>query len=422
MHKISYIIKREYLSRVKKKSFLMMTFLGPLIMSVMMMGPVWFAQLDNEPVHKVLIADESTLFENVFSNTKNLHFIRMEKAYVQAKSLFHASPEIQTLVHIPSNLSSEIEVYTKSNHEVYYRYIESTVKQKIYEHYIRGEIPINVKRVKIEVQSYEKANVVKQVLSYMGVILIYFFIFLYGIQVMKGVIEEKSNRIVEVMISVVKPFHLMIGKIVGICLLGLTQFLIWAGLSGGITYTLANYFQLYRYSDMHLQDTLAKGVDVDLAMDMNMLVSTLESLDLFLIIGSFVFFFIAGYLLYGALFAIVGSASDADTDTQQFIFPLTVPLLFSVMMTPNIISNPHGVLAKVMSFIPFSSPIVTMVRLPFADSNPYFYWELAGAMLSVIMGFILTTWMASRIYRVGILMYGQKIGYRELIKWFFYKE
>lgn len=421
MNKIGYIIKREYLTRVKKKSFIIMTFLGPLIMSVMMIGPVWFAQLDNEPVHQVVVCDESGLFGDAFKETSNLKFSMLDSEFEQLKLLFNKS-EVQTLVHIPKNTTDEIIVYTKSTNQVYYQYIQSVIQTRIYEHHLRGKLPITITQKKVAQTGVQTANIVKQILSYAGVILIYFFIFLYGIQVMKGVIEEKSNRIVEVMISVVKPFHLMIGKIVGICLLGLTQFFIWLTLSGSITYFLAKHFQIYRYSNAHIQDTLTKGVDFDFAMDMNMIVTSLESIDLMLVLGSFVFFFIGGYLLYGALFAIVGAASDADTDTQQFIFPLTIPLLFSVMMTPNIISNPHGTLAKVMSFIPFSSPIVSMVRLPFSDTNEYFYYELLGAMLCVIIGFVGTTWIAGRIYRVGILMYGQKIGYRELTKWLFYKE
>ncbi len=421
MGKIGYIIKREYLTRVKKKSFIIMTFLGPLIMSVMMIGPVWFAQLDNEPVHQVVVCDESSLFESTFEGTSNLQFSVVSSEFKQLKLLFDKS-EVQTLVHIPKNTTEEIVIYTKSTNQIYYQYIKSVIKTRIYEHHLRGKLPITITQKKVAQTGVQTANVVKQILSYAGVILIYFFIFLYGIQVMKGVIEEKSNRIVEVMISVVKPFHLMIGKIIGICLLGLTQFMIWFSLSGGLTYFFAKHFQIYRYSNTHIQDTLAKGVDFDFAMDMNMILTSLESIDLTLVLGSFVFFFIGGYLLYGALFAIVGAASDADTDTQQFIFPLTIPLLFSVMMTPNIINDPHGTLARVMSFIPFSSPIATMVRLPFSNTNELFYYELLTAMVCVIIGFIGTTWIAGRIYRVGILMYGQKIGYRELTKWLFYKE
>lgn len=420
MKKINYIIKREYLTRVKKKSFLMMTFLGPLIMSVMMIGPVWFSQLDNKVIEEVLICDENQLITSVEQH-KNLKISIVTTSLNQAKSLFDSSPSIQTLAYIPSKVDSAV-IYTKSTNEIYVSYVRSIVEKKIYEQFVNIRVNIPVEHIATSVNEVEKQEVVKQILSYGGVVLIYFFIFLYGIQVMKGVIEEKSNRIVEVMISMVKPFELMMGKIMGICLLGLTQFMIWLTLSASLSYGLANYFQIYRYSNLHLEDTLAKGVNVDFAMDMNFFVTSLESIDLFFMISCFLFFFIAGYLLYGALFAIVGAASDADTDTQQFIFPITVPLLFSVMTTPSIIANPHGTLAKIMSFIPFSAPITTMVRLPFSDSNPHFYLELAGIMLCLVIGFVFTTWVASRIYRVGILMYGQKVGYRELFKWFFYKE
>lgn len=420
MKRISFIIKREYLTRVTKKSFLMMTFLGPLIMSVMMMGPIWFSQLDNQPIHEVLICDENQLITS-FEGHKNLKISVIQTSLEQAQLLFNES-DIQTLVYIPPKNMDNAFIYTKSTNDIYVKYIRSFVEKKIYEQFVNIRVKIPIKEIVVPQQKAENQEVVRQILSYGGVVLIYFFIFLYGIQVMKGVIEEKSNRIVEVMISVVKPFELMMGKIIGICLLGLTQFMIWLTLSVSLTYFLATYFQIYRYSNAHLQDTLARGVNVDFAMDMNKIVTSLESIDLALILACFVFFFIGGYLLYGALFAIVGAASDADTDTQQFIFPITVPLLFSIMITPTIIVNPHGTFAKLMSFIPFSSPIVTMVRLPFSHLNPYFYLELIGIMLSLVIGFLVTTWIASRIYRVGILMYGQKVGYGELVKWFFYKE
>lgn len=420
MKKINYIIKREYLTRVKKKSFLMMTFLGPLIMSVMMIGPVWFSQLDNKEIEEVLICDENQLMTSIEQH-KNLKISIVTTSLEQAKLLFDTSPTIQTLAYIPSKVDSAI-IYTKSTNEIYVSYIRTIVEKNIYEQFVNIRVNIPIKHIEVSVNKAEKKETVKQILSYAGVVLIYFFIFLYGIQVMKGVIEEKSNRIVEVMISMVKPFELMMGKIIGICLLGLTQFMIWLTLSTSLSYGLAHYFQIHRYSNTHLEDTLAKGVNVDFAMDMNLFVTSLESINLYFIIGCFLFFFIGGYLLYGALFAIVGAASDADTDTQQFIFPITVPLLFSVMTTPSIIANPHGTLATVMSFIPFSAPITTMVRLPFSDSNPNFHIELICIMMTLIIGFIFTTWVASRIYRVGILMYGQKVGYRELIKWLFYKE
>ena len=420
MKKINDIIKREYLSRVRKKSFLMMTFLGPLIMSVMMIGPIWFAQLDNQETHQIYVCDEGDILKDIPQH-KNIKITKTTTSLAQATLIFNET-EIQTLVYLDADSLEKSCIYTKSSNEIYTKYIQTLVEKNIYEHFINVRYVVPVHQQLATTNESQKQDTVKQLLSYGGVVLIYFFIFLYGIQVMKGVIEEKSNRIVEVMISIVKPVELMLGKIIGICLLGLTQFMIWLVLSGSVLFFLAQHFQIYRYSNTNLQETLDLGVNVDFAMDMNMLVTSLASVDLMLILTCFIFFFITGYLLYGALFAIVGAASDADTDTQQFIFPLTVPLFFSVSMTPNIIANPHGTLAKVLSYIPFSSPIVTMVRLPFADENPSFYYELIGIMICLILGFLLTTWVASRIYRVGILMYGQKIGYQELVKWFFYKE
>ena len=238
--------------------------------------------------------------------------------------------------------------------------------------------------------------------------LIYFFIFMYGAMVMRGVIEEKTNRIIEVMISSVKPFQLMIGKIIGIALVGLSQFLFWL-IIALIGFSIAPY--LIESND------LLQGEINNSNANLNSL-EIFNNLTIFPLIFGFIFYFIAGYFLYGSLFASVGAAVDQETDSQQFMLPLTLPLILSFIMIQPIIDNPHGDLAYWFSMIPFTSPIIMMVRIPFGV--PIF--ELILSMTILLIGIFSSVWLSSKIYRVGILMYGKKTSYKEIWKWLKYKK
>ena len=256
--------------------------------------------------------------------------------------------------------------------------------------------------------------------GFAAAILIYMSLFIYGIQVMRGIIEEKTSRIVEVVISSVKPFQLMMGKIVGIGLVGLTQFLLWITLSIGLMTVASQVIfkgkmdQIKSEVPMNKQaaavSTDGPGMDI---------IKAVQTVDWTYILPIFIIFFLGGYMLYSALFAAVGSAVESDTETQQFMLPITLPLLFTYIMSFSfIVNNPDSSLSFWLSIIPFTSPIAMMVRLPFGVPN----WELALSIILLIAGFIFTTWVASRIYRVGILMYGKKVSFAELGKWFMYKE
>jgi ABC-2 type transport system permease protein len=256
--------------------------------------------------------------------------------------------------------------------------------------------------------------------GFAAAILIYMSLFIYGIQVMRGIIEEKTSRIVEVVISSVKPFQLMMGKIVGIGLVGLTQFLLWITLSLGLM-TVASQIMFKGKMDQIKSEVpmnkQAAAVSIDgPGMD---IIKAIQTVDWTYILPIFIIFFLGGYMLYSALFAAVGSAVESDTETQQFMLPITLPLLFTYIMSFSfIVNNPDSSLSFWLSIIPFTSPIAMMVRLPFGVPN----WELALSIILLIAGFIFTTWVASRIYRVGILMYGKKVSFAELGKWFMYKE
>ena len=254
-------------------------------------------------------------------------------------------------------------------------------------------------------------------LGFIGGILIYMFIFLYGVQVLRGVIEEKTSRIVEVIISSVKPVQLMMGKIVGIAAVGLTQFVLWVV----FTLILVSVAQGLFLPDNLDPEMIAQGSPAmqmsdseELAMGM---MDTIANINFPLIIGMFLFYFMGGYLLYASLFASVGAAVDSEADTQQFMMPITIPLILSFVVGSSIIENPDGAVAFWFSMIPLTSPVVMMIRIPFGVP----VHELIMSMSFLILGFLGTNWLAARIYRVGILMYGKKVNYAEILKWLRYK-
>ena len=231
---------------------------------------------------------------------------------------------------------------------------------------------------------------------------------MYGTMVMRGVIEEKTNRIIEVIISSVKPFQLMLGKIIGVALVGITQFTLWVIL----TITISTFFELSMLDENINNETLINNN----SMIISEIYQLTSGIDLIQIVNLFIFYFLSGYLLYSSLFAAVGSAVDSEADTQQFILPVTIPLILSFILMDPVMDNPSGSLAFWMSIIPFTSPVVMMVRLPFGIDN----WEIILSMSILIISFLATTFLAAKVYRVVILMYGKKATYKEIFKWLKY--
>ena len=446
MNKTLIIIQREYLSRVKKKSFLVMTILGPILMASIWVIPLYLANTSNEK--KVIqVLDETSLFKNQFKNTGELTFVPVSMAIETAKNGLSASGNY-ALLYIPkTELSVPNTAILYSGHqpsidvkshikEVMRKQIESLKLE------VSGVDPgilksiktnINLNTIKIDEKGTETESFteVTMVVGIFAGVLIYMFIFMFGAQVMRGVIEEKTNRIIEVIISSVKPFQLMMGKIVGIALVGLTQFLLWVFLTFGIVMifqvSMAGDSKLTKTDKMfspqgkilnaeQLKEFSEKSAEKD---DLNIqIIEAVASIDYLEIVGSFIFFFLAGYLLYAALFAAIGSAVDSEADTQQFMFPVTIPLILSIVMAQFVISNPDGQVAFWFSIIPLTSPVIMMVRIPFGVEP----WELSFSMALLVITFLGATWMAAKIYRTGILMYGKKVSYAELWKWLRYKQ
>lgn len=446
MNKLFLIIQREYFSRVKKKSFLIMTILGPLLMAGVMIVPVWLAMRDKTD-HQILVLDHSGLFIDKFPNTKEIKFTYGAESLQSAKAKLKDGP-FDLIMEIPMEIINE----SKATPFLYYKkqpgmsaeqYISNTMENILFDYRLQGDSiditkldkarrPVQILTMKVsEDGKDEKTNTgINMAIGFACAIAIYMMIFLYGSQVMRGVIEEKTNRIVEVIVSSVKPFQLMLGKIIGVALVGLTQFILWVVLTIIISTSVNSILFKDQIADTQKQNAQMEKVmknDIMAHTDkMEKVNSPNEVIDLFnnvkninisKVLICFAFYFLFGYLLYAALFAAIGSAVDSEADTQQFILPVTIPLILSFIIAQSVATDPDGSMAQFFSIFPLTSPIVMMVRLPFDVPN----WELALSMISLVIGFLFFTWVAGKIYRTGILMYGKKPSWKELGKWLFYK-
>jgi len=388
----------------------------------------------------VHVIDQSGLFSGKIESTKNITFLPVataENTANQREQLLDADGKNFLLI-IPSDFatSSRAELISRETASLTVqgeisRKLENVLRDIAFTNAgidratvesIRPEVTLAAKEITDEGEKDSSAGAAMGIAMSLS-ILVYICLFLYGSQVMRGIIEEKNSRIVEVIISSVKPFQLMMGKIIGIGLVGLTQFILWIFLSttlmGVASAGLIDGQDLK--AKVEQQQALSNGEAAQDRSQMGMLGTVkqeLDKVDFRTIITTFLLYFFGGYLLYSALFAAVGSAVDSETETQQFMFPITIPLLFTYILSFGVLVNdPHGPLSFWLSMIPFTSPIAMLVRIPFGVPA----WEIGLSLVLLIGGFILTTWVAARIYRVGILMYGKKASYKELVKWFRYK-
>lgn len=422
MRKLLIIAQREFLARVRKRSFMVITLLGPLIMLVLMILPYWLTSGKKAAIqatHVLVVNNTTTPLAFADKEQRQITVLNESTDTADLQQVFRESHYHLMFFVGEDGENARIHVFQKGAYEGI-ELLTTQIQNQLLASRLSKPADISVRNNYVAPQ--EKGTEVKQFLSYSAVLVTYFFIFLYGMQVMKGVVEEKGNRIIEVMISSVRPFQLMGGKILGTSWAGLVQFGIWLLTFVCGAALLGNYFKIGRFRDEQMEGMLAQGVSADLALEMNALVEQLSTINVPVVIFFFLVFFYVGYLLYAALFAIIGAASDTDTDTQQFIFPLTIPLLFSVVMLSEVLMDPHGSMARILSFIPLTSLLIMPARLPFhADMGAAFWGDLALSLILLIAAVVLFTWIAGRIYRVGILVYGKKTGYKELVKWFFMK-
>ena len=397
-----------------------MTLLAPILMAGLIIAPVLLTDNDNQE-RLIAVFEDNSSYSNKLEDSENIFFNLIDKSEAEKfKKEINVSP-FYALLEI---YDSSFTIFSSQQINLNLRKSISNQLENIIEKEKLKNSGIDIKLIE---SAKTKVNIETKIIDYkgktisssteasMGIgfitgILIYMFIFMYGTMVMRGVIEEKTNRIVEIIISSVKPFQLMIGKILGVALVGLTQFLLWIILT-----IIVSTFAELLFIDT---DEIVKNMNQpNESILIGELVKLTGGIDLTTIFVSFIFYFLFGYLMYSSLFAAVGSAVDAEADTQQFMLPITMPLILSFILIQPVMDNPDGLLAFWLSMIPLTSPIIMMVRLPFGVEN----WEILISMSFLILGFIFTTGLAAKIYRTGILMYGKKISYKELWKWISYK-
>jgi ABC-2 type transport system permease protein len=447
MKNIFLIIQREYLTRVKKKSFIILTILVPVLMMVMY-GAIAWAVISGTEQKSIGIVDDSGFFIDKITDNDEYDFTFLNEDIEIAKANF-SSGDNDALVYIPKGIFEGIQgvkIYAESGVPLELQNkIERSIEQEIENIKLAeagitrsvlqdAKMNVNSETINIsEGKERSSSSGAATAIGFAAAFLIYMSIFIYGVQVMRGVMEEKTSRIVEVIISSVKPFQLMIGKIVGVALVGLTQFTLWivfifmlftvagkviAPKMGDVSKLSASQMENLPPEARELAAAqMQGGGDAVLNEVLPDVMNAVGSLPIATIIISFLFYFLGGYLLYSSLFGAVGSAVDGETDTQQFILPITMPIIASFIMAQFVINDPHGPLAFWGSMIPFTSPILMMVRIPFGVPT----WQIILSITLLIGGFIFTTWLAARIYRIGILMYGKKVTWKELSKWVFYK-
>jgi ABC-2 type transport system permease protein len=442
MGKIWLIVKKEYSTRVWKSSFLYMAIIGPLIIASFILMAVWLKSGESGR-QKVLVADEIGVYGNTFKNSRRVEFFvdttsRTKEEFLnsefdlllninpkiiqnnKAKLYYKHEPSLQTLSYIKGIVDRALENYKIDDHKINKDEFDL--------------VKTNTNILMIDIYSGKEDTRKKKVawVGFFFAVFIFFFIFIYGIQVTRGVLEEKTSRIVEVIISSVKPFQLMMGKIIGVALVAFTQFGIWALFTFLILKMCIPSFFPDQYDPVTLtqnQEQMAVHLQVEDAVSLNDappdLNEVLELLYYDIQFGPmlllFLFYFIGGYLLYASLFAAIGAAVDSGSDVQQYLIPIVLPLLLSFVAGWALVDNPDGGAAFWFSIIPFTSPIVMMFKvaigIPATDM-----WQLYLSMGLLIVGFFISTWMAGKIYRTGILLYGKKANYREIWKWLFYRK
>lgn len=443
MRKIRLIILREYITRVRKRSFIIMSILGPILFASMMVIPAWLAQMEETDLKKFAVIDSSNVFTGVIPDTEYLKF-----EYLDNVRLSVLKDNFDELGYYGILYIAPIVTYDPNSVVLYSRkqpnfgtkehisnYLENFIRdQKLKTYNIEDldtilksvKTTVNVRTIKLSEagEERESSTGISMALGYISGFMMYLFLILLGTQVMRGVVEEKTNRIVEIIISSLKPFQLMMGKIIGIALVGLTQIVFWT-ISTWILVMLAQAiffpeFNLTPTEQVAVQDVMSSQ-PVDDAVpagseemaELKTALSTLKNINFTVMIGSFLFYFLGGFLLYSAMFAAIGAAVNEETETQQFVFPVMLPLILAIVILFSIINTPESPVAFWFSIIPFTSPIVMMARIPFGV--PIHEVILSAALL--VGTFIGMVWLAGKIYRTGILMYGKKTSWKEMWKW-----
>ena len=442
MNKVSLIIQREYITRVSNKRFLLMTILMPLVFIVFIFGSAYFAATIREETKIAVANDPGFLEGNLVSEKGDLQFEfthnvdsnnYINKGFDGVLYTFIENDKLIGNIHSKKQLGLEKSNYIDrqlnkavENNLLLERGIQQSTLDSIKN---ASKENVTLKNlVEDEKGGNKESNAgLAYGIGFGSGILIYMTMFIFGSMVMRGVAEEKTNRIAEVIVSSCKPFELMLGKIIGMAGVGLTQLLLWIALIVALSTSLSMFIPTETIQQaQQMQQSQVPGASManaDMASKIMEAKTTLtEGVNWFLIIGFFLFYFLGGYLFYASLFAAVGSVINEDPqEAQQLMLPITMPIIFSFVVLNGVLANPSSNLSVWMSIIPFTSPIIMMGRIPFGMPSTVPYWQLAASMLSLVGGFIFSTWFAGKIYRTGILMYGKKVTWKEMLKWTFRK-
>ncbi|WBX77307.1 ABC transporter permease [Tenacibaculum ovolyticum] len=439
MSRLRLIIEREFIAKVRNKSFLMMTFLSPLLMVGMGALVFFLMKKNDEKVKKIVYVDESGLFsKDIFKDSKTIKYEDFTKLGLVDTKKKVEEGDYYGALYIPQLdslevLAKSIEFYSKDSPGMSVlgnieRKIETRFRNLKLNNFGIDLAKIKASKISSDIKMFnfsgEESSKAKNVASIIAGgaagYLLFMFVMIYGTSVMRSVIEEKTSRIIEIIVSSVKPFQLMLGKIIGNASAGLLQFLIW-GIILFIISIIASSLLGIDMVEMQTSKVPAEQMD---AMKqaasggkLEQIMKEVLNLPLFKIFCLFIFYFLGGYMLYSSLFAAVGAAVDNETDTQQFMMPIMLPLMLGIYVGFfTVINDPHGPISVIFSYIPFTSPIVMLMRIPFGVA----WWEIALSMLLLVITFMFMVWFAAKIYRVGILMYGKKPTYKDLWKWIRY--
>ena len=435
MKHLGLIITREYLNKIRNKSFVVMTFLSPLLMAFLISAVAYLSDVNNDAIRDIKVLDHSGWFVEQFDNRDQLRFeILPEMDLAQAKTLAQAT-ESYGLLYIPKvdsirDLGDQIKFYSQDTPSLGVTVAIERMLQRHANALALEEngmdasaiqsLYFNVSTQLETFQGQETSKLgsgLKLVFGGAAGYLLFMFIIIYGNMIMRSVIEEKTSRIIEVIISSVKPRDLMLGKIFGTTLAGLTQFGIWVILLGVFSVLASGSLGVEIGSGLSVAEGAAQLGDNDAQEMAVMVMREIWQLPLTNLVVMFFLYFIGGYLLYASLYAAIGAAVDSETDTQQFLLPILMPLIIAVYVGVfTVIDDPHGTVSQVFSFIPLTSPVVMLMRIPFGVP----LWQQIVSVALLFTTFMGTVWFAAKIYRVGILMYGKKPSYKELMKWLKY--
>lgn len=425
MNHLWLIIKREYITRVRNKSFIIMTFVTPIAIVILSLLIGYLTNLNNNKVKKVTILDNTALFSTIFESSKDIKYTYLkdlDKESIKKKSIENKD---DAFLYIPASFLKEtnsIEFFSEeSANDMLLNSIVNSIEDYIFHKNLENEnikwevIEQSKTKIDVKIENYsgertsKSASSLKMILGILISYLLMMFIIIYGNMIMRSVIEEKTNRIVEIIISSVKPFKLMLGKILGTVMVGITQFLLWLLIATMLFFIASNSFGIDT-----MQNQSISLLNSNTIVFIQTIISQILEFPILKIVISFLLYFIGGFLLYSSLYASIGAAVDSETDTQQFLTPVLIPLILAIYVGLFTTSQePNGIISVIFSYIPLTSPIVMLMRIPFGVS----WWEIFLSLSLVYITFFLFLWIASKIYRIGILMYGQKTSYKDLYKW-----